>query len=487
MFSLVTLAGAMALVGGTVGFFAFPKGLSMGLKSALNLAETGMVYPLYMSPPFPTSSVFHLYAIKNPREILRGGKMSLELKGPFRYDAYLVREDISFSDGGEKLRFWSGRKLVPREDLSANFDEKIWLLNPILPSIMQAVRSLVIDRVPFRSVAEPVVFNSINLLLDQFKERLIRRTSPREILNGRKVELLESMENLASRFGLTALLPPAPPGGSTFGFAFVQNVTIDDVEIWAGVGRTKDKFAEVSKWKGKAKLDVWKEAKCNSIEGTNGELFKPMIKEGADIPVFFGQLCRSFVLKPAKANRTTTTKTGIRALLYEFDPALYQGARSNPKNKCFCDNPKAYDCQYDGLFSMSACAFGAPIFFSRANFKGTDNRIKRLVDVRANERLQLNEAQTFALDALTGSVLEVNLTIVAMFKVVRQPYMRDLSNVQNLTYAPLFASTDSVTVPYDKVWQVYFLQVFYDYHKPIMAGTAAAGLGLLGLKYAFLK
>lgn len=43
---------------------------------------------------------------------------------------------------------------------------------------------------------------------------------------------------------------------------------------------------------------------------------------------------------------------------------------------------------------------------------------------------------------LTGTVLEVNLTLVAVFKVVRQPYMRDLSKVQDLTYAPFFAATE---------------------------------------------
>lgn len=43
---------------------------------------------------------------------------------------------------------------------------------------------------------------------------------------------------------------------------------------------------------------------------------------------------------------------------------------------------------------------------------------------------------------LTGTVVKANLTLMAVFKIVKQPYMRDLANVQNLTYAPFFAATE---------------------------------------------
>lgn len=85
MVSFLTILGALALAGGSVGYFMFPLGLNMGIKSFINLKENGMVYPIFMKPPFGGRSEFRLFAIRNPREVLRGGKMKVEIKGPYVY------------------------------------------------------------------------------------------------------------------------------------------------------------------------------------------------------------------------------------------------------------------------------------------------------------------------------------------------------------------------------------------------------------------
>lgn len=481
MVSFLTIAGTMALMSGSIGYLIFPMALTFGVKQAINLAENGLVYPLYMNPPFATRSSFHLYAIRNPREVLRGAKMSLERKGPYEFNTYLVRKNVMFMKESERVQFESSRKLVPING-TADLDEKMWLINPILPSTLRSVKMLLLDRVPFQRLTEPIVLNSVNLLLDNFKERLIMRTTPRTILMGRKVELLESLSGLAGRFGLSALVPPGPPK-NTFGLAFHQNETTEKVEIWTGLGQSKDRFAEVSKWEGKARLELWR-GKCNTINGTNGELYKPFLEEGKAIRIFLGPLCRSLLLEPA-GEGSVVTASGIRALEYELSPRLYMGARNNPANKCFCENTRAYDCQYDGLIRMGPCFFDAPLFFSRANMKGVDERIKRLVDFKSLVRQPVSENQSFSIEPITGTVLQANLTILALFKVTRQAYMRDLSKVQNLTYAPLFVTTESVLLPFEYAWQIYLLQKFNDYHKPIMAGMAASGLGMFAFKYIF--
>lgn len=226
MVSFIGIAALMAIVSGSVGYFTFPMGLSMGLKSAVNLAKNGPVFPVYMNPPFPAHSQFHLFAVTNPREVLQGGRMSFQLKGPYEFDAWLRRDDVEFKREGEKLSFNGGRILVPKETKEPDWDEKMWLINPIIPSTAMQVRSMVIDRVPFKRITEPVVFNAVNLLLEQYKERLLMRTTPRSILMGRRVNMLDAISTLAARFGLETLVPPGPPQ-NTFGLAFVQNHTIE--------------------------------------------------------------------------------------------------------------------------------------------------------------------------------------------------------------------------------------------------------------------
>lgn len=222
------------------------------------------------------------------------------------------------------------RLMAAQEDKSANFDEKFWVVNPILPSILLQIKSIVLDKVPFRSLAEPIVFNTVNILLDQNKERLFVKRSARQILEGNKIELLEFLTQLAERFGLTSILPPGPPE-NTFGVTHFQNKTVDKIQLFTGIGKTKSKFAEVLKWNDRDIVKFWK-GKCQKISGTNGELYKPFPQLGKSIKVFLPQLCRSFDLDPVGG--LVEIHDGLMALEYEISSRLLLGARNNPNNKC---------------------------------------------------------------------------------------------------------------------------------------------------------
>lgn len=229
------------------------------------------------------------------------------------------------------VKFNSARQLVLDEENSAkDLDKKFWLLNPIIPGLQGQVKSIVLDRVPFQRLSEPIVFNSVNVLLDQFKERLIVKKSPRDLLMGQKVDMLEFVTNLANRFGLGSLVPPGPPN-NIFGLAYVQNETIDKMEIYTGIGSAR-KFADIKSWNGKERMTAWNGG-CNSMEGTNGELYKPYIQEPKPIKVFLAQLCRTFYMEPV----TGELEDGgyeIMTYQYQLSPRLFQGVRSYPRNKC---------------------------------------------------------------------------------------------------------------------------------------------------------
>jgi len=575
MVSLVSVVGLWAFSGGLLGYFFYPLGVRLGVKWVMNLAENGMVYPAYMKPPFPSESRFYLFAIENPREVLRGDRMQFSMKGPYVYRTYLEREGIKFSSKQERVTFDSRRRMYLEEGRSSSMEERMWLMNPILPGTVKSVRSLLADRLPFQRLSQPILFQSVNALLDSYKERLIMRTTPNQFLQGRPIELLIAVTSLAARFGLDSLVPPGPPK-NIFGLAFAQNETLDRIEIYTGLGSSADRFAEVARWKDKSEVDVWR-GKCRRINGTNGELYKPFLEEGEPIPIFLGPMCRSFPLEPVlagepppgtviieesvllvpksagssnssrgpevgagangsvsslereeltpaaastnvntnvntSANVNTNANTnvnnahaegnqallgehrpqsvragaGLQGLEYELSPSLYMGARSNPSNRCFCEHPRALDCQLDGLVTMGPCFFGAPLFFARPNFKGADARILNttsfLQTVGPNA---LPDKQSFLLDQTTGTVLAVNLTLMGVFKLLRQRYMRDLERLRNVTYAPSFATSESVQLPDQFAMPIYMLQQANQYHRPVCLVAAAAGLLLLLLGRLF--
>lgn len=244
---------------------------------------------------------------------------------------YQTKEDAEFYKNEQVVKFQALRKLHPREEESANMDEKMWLINPIVPTTSKSVRAMVLDRLPFQRVSEPIVFNAVNLLLDNYNERLITRTTPRQLLLGRKLDIFSDLEALAKRFGLASLLPPGPPN-NVFGLVYFQNETTDEMELWTGVSPNQKKFADVYKWRKKTSMTVW-EGKCNVIEGTNGELYKPLMESGKPVKIFLAQLCRTIYLEPV-GDGPTTTLNNLNALELQISPRLFMGARSNPSNRC---------------------------------------------------------------------------------------------------------------------------------------------------------
>lgn len=247
------------------------------------------------------------------------------------FRAWIMRDNITFSPDGERVKYNTHRILYLNEEKSADLDKKHWLLNPTLPATLKTIQSQLLDRIPFRRLSEPIIFSSTNLFLDRFKERLIFKRSARQLLQGMKIDILIAVQGLADRFGLGSLMPPGPPE-NVFGVAHFQNNTFEVIEIFTGVGKTKDKFAEVYKYRDEWKLNFWSDS-CNSITGTNGELYKPFMKEGKPLRIFLGNLCRSLYLDPV-STKPVEINDGLMTLEYEVSNRLFLGARNYPKNKC---------------------------------------------------------------------------------------------------------------------------------------------------------
>lgn len=68
-----------------------------------------------------------------------------------------------------------------------------------------------------------------------------------------------------------------------------------------------------------------------------------------------------------------------------------------------CHIVETYDCQYDGLVSMSPCFFGAPVYFSKVNMRGVDRRIRSLID-ESTINYDGPEKQSFYIDQVSFSL-----------------------------------------------------------------------------------
>lgn len=432
----VTLAGYLMLAGSVGWYLTMPTILRFSVRSLINLKEDGLVFPQYKTPPYHSDVAFYFYHVKNPRAYLRGEKLSFEIKGPYLYTGHPYRDNVQFTEKSERVKWDQHKKLYRMADQPKDINEKMWVINPIVPSTLKQVRSIALDRIPFRGAFEPIVLNGVNMFLEQFGERLFLRKSPAQLIDGFTVDLLETITSLADRFGLRSLVPPGPPENK-FGLGHAQNVTIDKMEVWTGVGNP-DRFADVQTFRGTNPMKVWYGDSCNKIAGTNGELFKPFPAGNKKIQVFLAQVCRGFKMDPVNDGNLVEITNGIRGYEFELGRDLFEGVRNNSNKRCYCADVKTYDCQLDGLINMGPCFFEAPLFFTKSNFKGVHKKITSLLDESTIRSDIVPEKSSLWLEKITATPVRANVTLLGTVKVVKQPYMKDLANVQNLTYVPFF-------------------------------------------------
>lgn len=94
------------------------------------------------------------------------------------------------------------------------------------------------------------------------------------------------------------------------------------------------------------------------------------------------------------------------------------------------------------------------------------------------------QLQLQLLRQVSSTPLKVDMTFMAVLKIPRTNYMRDLDKMQPLTYMPLFAATEALEIPDSLSWQLKYLQKMYMEHKGycvvgVLIGIITAVFGLM--------
>ncbi len=118
----------------------------------------------------------------------------------------------------------------------------------------------------------------------------------------------------------------------------------------------------------------WYRGDCNLFGGTDLSQFAPMVKKEDKLRVTLIDMCRSFdlIFKDEIIIHTVPA--------WRFIPSLksFESAINNIDNQCFCIEKS--ECGFDGLFDLSLCRNGAPMFLSNPHFYDADTKLLNLVD-----------------------------------------------------------------------------------------------------------
>lgn len=135
-----------------------------------------------------------------------------------------------------------------------------------------------------------------------------------------------------------------------------------------------EKFSMTSKADLSDKLDWWLEEprSCNDLRGTDGSSSFPFATEGEPIPLFSGDLFRSFDLQFTEKTRSPADKLDVYR--YDADEFIFASPNKNPDNQCFCI-PEFWDTttmncttQLAGGMVTSRATLGLPLVLSLPHF-----------------------------------------------------------------------------------------------------------------------
>ena len=109
-----------------------------------------------------------------------------------------------------------------------------------------------------------------------------------------------------------------------------QNGSLNDSlpsKIYTGVGDIS-KVAEFIQWDNLTNLGVWPGNTANMINGTEGLMFRPGLKEGDSLDAFVDDTLRSF---PLEYDSSIKIK-GLEAFRYILPSHIFESAFKNPEN-----------------------------------------------------------------------------------------------------------------------------------------------------------
>lgn len=421
-------------------------------NTQLVLSPTSGSFPMWSKLPEPMLASMYLWEVKNPDQVSLGSKPILEERGPYVFTEQHTKVDPVWNDNGtvtyKQRRVWH---FVP--DLSiGSLEDTVTILNPVAATIGALMKD------------EAWLRPGVNVFLKSIKENLFVTEKVKNIIfDGYHDPLFDNLEKMLD--DLPFIRPFIPPGSlmDKFGFFYGRNGTdyIDGVwNMYTGEGDNA-KMGKVHSWNYTNSL-YWP-SPCGQVEGGAGEFYPPGL-EKTYIEMYSNDLCRSLKFNFTKAGVYTK---GISSYEFRADEYFFANATMNPANKCFdsADLPS-------GVFDVSACRFGAPVFISLPHFYLADQFYLDKIEsgLTPNESLH---STIFRVEPRSGIPLDVSARFQLNVKIEKIPGLSILDHVTE-TYFPVMWFENKAGVPDNLVFKMKLMANLHE----ILEGIGWVQIGL---------
>ncbi|KAJ6221967.1 hypothetical protein RDWZM_000512 [Blomia tropicalis] len=389
--------------------------LSMG-----ELKEGSMLTKSWANIPLPINACFNLFGIQNGKKFLSGSKPYLIEYGPFCYFLGRKRRILKFLNEtlifNERLTF----EFNPKKSVS--METKMNVINfPIFISVMFAKSILEKFHVDFIGA---LVYNAITMALRITGESLIDKSTPKEMLEGKPIRILEYLDIFLKP--LRALGIPIPryfgAGGlqlTNHSFGFVSTLSSGEVGPFEAYTKTvgmEHLVGDIKKFQGIPAFPSW-EGPCNRMTGGDGMFWRRPV-ESERLTLYLNIACRLLPLVREYEYYFNSAKV----VRYIIDRQMFN--MSLTQNHCFCQKNKLRQC--DGWQSISPCLAWLPVGFSFPHFYQSPN-LASLVN-GFNSSKDLDEG-FIDLEPLIGSPVNARIGIQGLLEIKRVNWVPSLNSL----------------------------------------------------------
>lgn len=182
--------------------------------------------------------------------------------------------------------------------------------------------------------------------------------------------------------------------------------------IHTGV-RDITKLGQMVQWKGKNYTETFP-SQCNAVKSSPGEFQRTKLKRHESVEYFFTDFCRAARLDYLD----DVIIDGVLGYRYTISPSVFDNGTLYPESECYCNG----ECVPYGVFNISGCYFGLPIFISKPHFMDADPWFaEKVVGMKPNRSLH---DTTIVLEPRTGLMLKLIARLQLNIRVTPSSHIR---------------------------------------------------------------
>lgn len=385
------------------------------LKKEIVLVEGSRVFESWKKPPPPVYMQYFFFNVTNVNEFLQGAKPEVNQIGPYTYREYRYKDNVTMVENGTMVAAYNTKSFVFLREKSVGDPavDSITTVNIPAWAVMNKVKGSF-----FRSSMVSIWMNSIG-------SRLFTTRTVDELLWGYEDPLLVRVSGTN------------PEVEKVFGLMYKKNGSNDGEFIYHTGQQNYMDYGRIETWQGQRQLTFWNSNYSNSIVGSDGSAFHPLLNKNERIYIFSPDLCRTIYMEFEK----DVEVKGIPAYRFTPPPSVLASKEENPDNEGFCVTPK--ECLGTGILKVSPCRKGAPVVASFPHFYLADGKYAAAIEGMSPER---THHQTFLdLNPTTGVIVRAHKRAqvnVLLQRVPGFPFTRTL----NETVFPVMFINESVVI-----------------------------------------